>query len=540
MSVLLAAYNKPIQVELDSKIPLAFQPRKYPLSPQQKAVTEWVCTGAGNAVVIAGPGAGKTSLLLGVVPFIAEYPTEVEASTLHSYGFRAWKQANPTSKIAIDGDKLRKLIDKLFEETKDEAYATSWIFLRKLVSHAKSAGFGIPGAPAMGDVDSWMDLVDNYSLDVELKASEKPEPLIDKALTIYLRSIQQCKTVVDFDDMLLAPLYHRVKFPTFDWVLGDEAQDYSFIRRTLLLNAIRPATGRAIFVGDPRQALYSFSGADSKSIALIKEATAAAEFPLTVTYRLPKSVVRLAQCIMPELTATKTAEEGLIRGFGRFGHLPPVYLEPVSTAQTGFWSMGPFDADSAIICRNNKPLVELAYAFLRRKIPAYIEGRDIGEGLVKLAQRWRVKSLDALVTRLEAWRAKEVARFLKKKMESKADDINDKIDTLMVLIDATKEDGGHGISDLVDLIHSLFGKTPDGEKPHCTVLSSVHKFKGREAKRVFILGYSTYMPSKYSRRDDAKEWEIEGERCCIFVAQTRSLHELVEIVVPEKQKKERE
>lgn len=532
----MAAFNVSIVAELKTKIAGAFQPRKYPLSPQQQAVVEWTCTGGGHAVVLAGPGSGKSSLLLGTLPFIAESPRDVEATTLHSYGLRAWKSAFPLRKVTVDKDKTRKILDVLYAETKDGAYVASWPFLRKIVSHAKAAGFGIAGAPAIADREAWLDLVDTYSLDMELNADENAETLISNAQAVYTRSLKECKSLVDFDDMLLAPLYFDVPFPKFDWVLGDESQDYSFIRRKLLMNAIRPVSGRSIFVGDPLQALYSFVGADSQSMSLIRDELQAVTFPLTVSYRLPKSSVKLAQAYMPELTATLDAIDGIVRGFGSGdGHLPPVHLAP-KNGQPDFWKMGPFDADTAIICRNNKPLVELAYNFLRRRIPAYVEGRDIGQGLAKLAQHWKVKTLDALERKLDAWEAAERTRFLKLGREDKAADVTDKKETLAVLIQATRDAGRSGISDLVAIIGDLFGDTKEGEKPKCTVLSSVHKFKGREARRVFILGYQIYMPSKWSRRDDARQWEVEGEKCCIFVALTRSLYELAEIVVPEKEK----
>lgn len=54
-------------------------------------------------------------------------------------------------------------------------------------------------------------------------------------------------------------------------------------------------------------------------------------------------------------------------------------------------------------------------------------------------------------------------------------------------------------------------------------LSTVHKFKGREADRVAILGYGYYMPSRRAEQD----WEREQEENLCYVAVTRTRGDLV-------------
>ena len=524
-TVAIVAFNKSIAVEVGEKALHAWEPRKYPLSPQQQAVADWALTGSGHGLVIAKPGSGKTSLLIGLLPFIADNPQDVNTATMHSVGFAAWRQANKGRKIQVESRKVRNIVDTLAVEENDPRYTASWAFLCKLVSIAKANGFGMHNFPSIEDKAAWEELIDNYSLDTDLDNGTNSEELVSKSIRVYRESLKQCRDVVDFDDMILAPLYNQVRIPTYDWVLVDEAQDLSHVRQQLVIKMLA-SNSRMVAVGDPLQAIYSFTGSNPQSMDLLEEELPGevTRLPLSVTFRVPRTGVELAKQYAPDFEACEWAEEGKIS---------TAYLSPKDGQSPDFWSLGPFTPDDAILCRVNRPLVELAYAFLKRRIPAYIEGREIGAGLIRLAQKWKIKGLDVLVKRLEDYRDSETTRLMQKKMEAKAEEVNDKIDTLMVLIDATRSQGGSSVFDLVSLIQNMFGDTEDGRRPRAIVLSSVHKFKGREADRVFILGRSRYMPSRYSQRRGAKDWEIEGEKCVIFVALTRHKKELVDIIVPD-------
>jgi len=61
-------------------------------------------------------------------------------------------------------------------------------------------------------------------------------------------------------------------------------------------------------------------------------------------------------------------------------------------------------------------------------------------------------------------------------------------------------------------------------------LCTVHRSKGREWDRVFLVGRNQYMPSKYAK----KEWEFKQEENLMYVAVTRAKKELVEVEVPVK------
>jgi len=262
--------------------------------------------------------------------------------------------------------------------------------------------------------------------------------------------------------------------------------------------------GRVLFFGDERQAIFGFTGADTDSVEKIANEFSTKTLPLTVTYRCPKKVVaeaRRAAIIKPYLIeAHPSAPEG-----------------EVATIEAKHLHRQNLTKADAILCRNTKPLVELAFALIRRSIPCHVEGRDIGAGLLKLATRWKVKNINTLRERLENYKEKQVAKLIAKGKEDQAEGVKDRVETVLILME-----GCDTVQCVKDKIERLFSDTYDG-KPDNLTLSTVHKSKGREWHRVFILGMNELMPSKYARSTEQK---LQEENLKI-VAVTRAKHTLV-------------
>jgi DNA helicase-2/ATP-dependent DNA helicase PcrA len=153
--------------------------------------------------------------------------------------------------------------------------------------------------------------------------------------------------------------------------------------------------------------------------------------PLTTTYRCPKAVVRTANQWVPDIHAHETAPEGEVIS------LP--YDELMATAKPG----------DAILCRYNKYLVGTCFRFIRAGIPARIEGRAIGQQLAALCKKWKTTKLDTLAARVSSWKTREMGKALAKKQETKATEIEDRAETVFVLIDRAKELGHTTVDQLV-------------------------------------------------------------------------------------------
>ena len=120
-----------------------------------------------------------------------------------------------------------------------------------------------------------------------------------------------------------------------------------------------------------------------------------------------------------------------------------------------------------------------------------------------------------------------MGKHLSKGREDKAQAINDRVETLFVMINHLGE-RERTISGLVNMIQNLFTDNNRG----LLTLATVHKAKGLEWKRVFILGRNELMPSKWAR----KAWQKEQERNLIYVAYTRAKEELYFLPAPQKRK----
>jgi superfamily I DNA/RNA helicase len=498
-------------------------------SPQQQAVFGWVRTGTGCARIEAVAGSGKTTTLVeatsmmeGTVAFLAYNKNiaveigsrtrsnpNVTAGTFHSFGFRAWRRV--AYRVKVEDKKLDMICDDLAVPKGLRR------FVQRAVSIAKQALIGVD-SPA-GDMSSWMQLVNHYDLDDLLtddgSSDASMDSDIDTGLVLAQRVLRESTArdheIIDFDDMLYAPLVHNARFQTYDWVLVDEAQDTNPARRAMARKLLKTG-GRLIAVGDTHQAIYGFTGADSDALDLITREFNCTVLPLTVTYRCPKAVVAHAQQWVSHIEAAPVAPEGEVT------MITDVVLDD-------FAVQGMLRKEDAVLCRNTKPLVELAYSLIKRKVACHVEGRDIGKGLLALAGKWKLRSLDALLTKLDAYEEREVSRLMAKGRESQAASISDRVDTLRVLCNALPP--GSTVDDLRAEIDRLFTDTDSGRPADTLTLSTVHKAKGREWERVYLLGRNKYMPSKYARQ----AWQVQQEINLMYVAVTRAKSVLYEVAV---------
>lgn len=524
---LINKYTRPEILNADGTVKL----RKFVPSPQQAQFIHWVATGKGSTLLKAVAGAGKSTTLAEAIRYMFggvyvcafnrkiadEFTAKLEgmgidwktaqANTFHGYGLRFFKKAYPG--VKVDGNKCKDLMDELVRDHKNPLLAAVLkSFCLDMVSLAKQSAFGV--ITAIDDTAEWFKLAEHHDLFEDLPEGVDPSEAISMAIALLKKSNALCATVIDFDDMIYAPLFCRVKIWQNPWVLVDEAQDTNTARRILAARMLKPG-GRLVAVGDDGQAIYGFTGADADSMNIIAKEFNAGTLPLTVTYRCPRKVVAFAQQWVSHIEAHENNPEGIV---GR------VDADQV-LGKGNALNLG---ADDVIICRNTKPLVEIAYSFIRNGLACYVEGREIGNGLIKLASKWKIKTLAQLSAKLEQHRETQYAKFMAKGQETQAQAVVDKVETLVVLIEGLQKEGKQLISDLTAFITSLFGDTKDGERPRCLTLCTGHKSKGREWKRVFWLNRETTIPSKYAR----KAWQLQQEENLAYVIATRAMEELYE------------
>lgn len=172
-----------------------------------------------------------------------------------------------------------------------------------------------------------------------------------------------------------------------------------------------------------------------------------------------------------------------------------------------------FQPSDAILCRNSAPLIAFAFALLRHDIGCRVLGREIGASLISLIDKAKSASIVELENKLDAMRARELNKAIQHNNESAIASIEDKYDCLALFVEHADT-----VEEVKSKINSLFDDSNRG----LLTLSTIHKAKGLEWTRVFILDWHL-VPSKWAKQP----WQTAQERHLQYVAVTRAKLELI-------------
>jgi DNA helicase-2/ATP-dependent DNA helicase PcrA len=485
-------------------------------SAYQNKIFTFLAETVRNLVVRAGAGSGKTTLLIEIVKrlvgrtiflaFNKAIQVELEkrgvfAKTFHGLVYSVVTRFySSMSRATVDANKVRNLVRERYTEDDQRTYGT---FVVKLVGLAKNSGIGF----LMDDTEqNWDDLAAKHDLEIEdAKGDHRTAIELARAMLTTSNEVARTNGLLDFDDLLFLAVKEGLTLPTYDNILVDEAQDTNAIQRAILRKIMHP-TSRLVAVGDPSQGIYGFRGADSDAMDLIKSEFDAEELPLTVSYRCATNIVRYASRF-GVIEAAPGASEGAVITLRR----SEKYVDLMKSG-------------NLVICRLTKPLIELAYDLMMARKPAYMMGREIGEGLVNLIKKQQAKGIDQLIKKLDESTAREVERAKAKGDEAKAERAEDRRDCILFLVNTLPENE-RTIPELIRIIENLFRNKADA-----VILATVHKAKGLESYTVFWLNHD-YV-SKWARQP----WQKQQEVNLRYVAATRAKSELVLIPSPPKSK----
>ena len=456
-------------------------------SELQKDIFRDINKSIDHTVVIARAGSGKTStivegfrylpkgkktLMVAFNKSIADElkqraPSYVDVMTLHSLGFRAIKQN--FGEVILENNKCSTLVSQIIGTDYD-----LWdlnMSICKCVSLCKGFLFDTP--------DKIGDLIDKFGIETfELTRKVFIEHVV-KALSLC----KSTKHIIDFDDMIWFPFVYHLNVGKFDVVFVDEAQDLNASQIVMVMSACKPG-GRIIAVGDPAQSIYQFRGADSEAISNFVMKLGAKTLPLSITYRCPKSIVKLAQEVVPDIMAADSAPEGKVHNIQ--------LSEMQKLAKPGDF----------ILSRTNAPLIKYCMAFLKAGIPANIQGKDIGANLIYFIKKSKAKTINSFISYVNTWLKQEFDRLVSEKKDTGT--CVDKAECLINLCE-----GCLTLKDLKETIEKLFNDVDDNKK---VIFSTTHKAKGMERDRVFLL-VSTYRYGPGVEGEEANLWYVAVTRC---------------------------
>ncbi|MBE9191427.1 ATP-dependent helicase [Gloeocapsopsis crepidinum LEGE 06123] len=506
-----------------------FEPSHY-----QTAIFNWIQSGRGNAVVQAVAGSGKTTTLVQAasllrsenavfLAFNKHVATELQkrlgktmaAKTIHSIGYNCLR--SHLGKLEVQEDKYRDLVkpfaDEIGRNLQHEHYRQMEQWRREKAQKPKLPE--PPEPPDASRVAKQLQTLAHFvrvtlTLVTDRAAVEQTcqhfdcledvftldllhQPLIE-LLRDGKREAENHFTV-DYDDMLWLPNEWNLSPRKCEWIFVDESQDLSPAQLELVLK-LRGRGGRILFVGDEKQAIYGFAGASSDSIKQIIKRTKAITLPLSICYRCPKKHIELAKKIVSAIEPKPDAPEGIVEDIA-YKHLHNSVKE-----------------GDLIISRRTAPAVKLCIELIAKRIPARVRGRDIGKSLTAIVKEI-AKRKDFDFTRfgklLEEYKAVKIAKLRQRKAsESQIDSLSDRVAGVQICYEAYE---CQTVEQLCDEIEQLFS-----DQRSSVVLSTVHRAKGLENERVFILRPED-LPLLWQNQ---QSWELEQEYNLKYVALTRA------------------
>lgn len=437
-------------------------------------------------------------------------PDGVQAKTMHSLGYGAVRN-HFGLKQAPNGNRVRLLLEEVSGRHIRDIDSTIVSAVDKLV--------GLSKANLVVDPTNEDFYVIASSYDIELNDSE--DKIFDYSREVLkLAADEACirrQGFIDFNDMIWLPVVHKLGLPKFDLLLVDEAQDLNRCQQELAMRCGR----RLILCGDPSQAIYGFAGADSDSLPnmfnrLSETSQGCVELRLTVTRRCGKAIVQEANKFVPDFVAHDTNGQGDIKHSLIVGLDKPKDLS-IKVDDNKLHYRNFVKPGDMVICRVNAPLVSECFKMIKMGKKANIQGRDIGQGLVNMIIKMSPKSIADLADKVGRWYEKEVAKENAKKFPSETrlqslSDRRDCIDCFLAEADT--------VDQLIRRINDIF---TDNGTPG-VLLTSIHKAKGLEARRVFILDPKKVpFPHPMARSAAAKAQEYNLR----YVAVTRAIETLV-------------
>lgn len=435
---------------------------KHDWSQYQKAVFRDVANGQGHTLVIARAGSAKTSSLVEGSRYVpkgkkalfcafgkaiqeelrARLPSYIECLTLHSLGLRAIKLRFGAN-VEVDNDKCWKIVEELVGKDFDLVGN-----ICQTVDFCKS---NLVDTPSRID-----ELIAEYGIDL----CEMPIEQFIKHVCQALRLCKERTTSVDFNDMVWYPFIYRLNVGKYDYVFVDECQDLSKVQIELALSAVK-LDGRVIAVGDPRQAIFSWRGADVRVFDNLRDRLKPKELTLPICYRCPQKVVRLAQTIVPDIVPYEKSPEGEIIDI-------PI-SDLIKLAKPG----------SYVVSRTNAQLIKNCMLFLKQGIPANMLGRDIGSGLSYLIKKSKKKNVIDLLKWIEKWERQEKEALRIKYPKATGEFIADRAECIRMLCE-----GADTLEEVKKNIDELF---KENERSKIVLFASCHRVKGSEAGTVFVL-----------------------------------------------------
>jgi len=537
---------------------------------EQKDIFEFIRNGTEHGIIDAVAGAGKTTTIMECTKY-AEDKTSVlfcafnksiqseiankfnrqglnyiTVKTIHSLGFQLLKDNNNTGKKFIPNEYKYKTIlnDDPNIYTQIQAYIDELLYLNsyKRNEHESYKQFAVKNiiykfkerlldinqkiraTLTPDNLERFMSLIEHFGFFTEQETRSKD---FSKEIEIYYKcskflldagnALAKEASIIDYTDMLYLPFIWDLRASmTYSFLFVDECQDLSKSQLAVVLKYGRK-DGRILAVGDPYQSIYGFAGADIESFERIKKTIKAKQLPLTTCFRCPAGVIKLAASIRSDITANKETH-GIVEEIA--------FKQVVKKARV----------NDLIISRYKEPILFLLFEFINKNIQVQIHRDEVNDIIDELKKLFKQEERAAVISELpgnfEDLKETVLNRwlFIIEKEAQKLENSSER----QVYIQGKSEYLNNRLEFLhkkylqwektCQTINDMLIKIKDyiSAADNCIKLSTIHRAKGLEARRVFILNFDDLPHFKPNQ----KHWERIQEQNLKYVAITRALEEL--------------
>ncbi len=539
----------------------------------QAAIYAAAQSGAGKYVVLAGPGSGKTftsikmstsftgksvyfsynkKIQLDTNEKLVAIDSSMVATTAHAFGLSCLIIFLRGAECRVDGDNSEDE-DKKYQAIVKQYMADHWyLFVQSIQAdvevmrldakvwtlmliHYAMVSLTDPTPAGLAALVNDFDLEDisPASLTWMFVCAAVPAAM-EEGIKQFLGSEHR----IAFDDMIYLPnVVEGVPIRKYDQVIVDEAQDTSRASLELMLSACN-ASSQIFLVGDPRQSIYAFAGADFDSINRIIARLNPQLLPLKIVYRCGSAIVDVANQLCAE-------DEKLISACLHTGKVEVVaaadYMERLIPGR------------SAVIGRTTKRLVQGCLKVLQTGKKAKVLGKNLGVNIAAVVTRieaMRVRrgvsllrpDLSNLLELLNEYKASETKTLKESRQnpEMAISEVEDKIETCRAFFTAYMGKCNDSSLRVQDDPKCSFNKTTKDFKVYIRGLFSdddsakdfilfmtAHRSKGGEWEDVYIIGSDEFPhPRAKSERQKQQEQNL------MYVAVTRAIENLCFVSAP--------
>jgi superfamily I DNA/RNA helicase len=367
-------------------------------------------------------------------------------------------------------------------------------------------------------------------------------------------------SVRDFDDDLWFSAIHadELNWPKYDVVLADEVQDFN-AAQMIMIKKLAENGAKIVAVGDPNQAIYRFRGADNGAFTGMSQMLTDlsddknVEQELTKNFRSRQAIIDLANDEGRESDHVSNLVKG--RPFsedpGRIGKgkatkYEQTYDDSFESLKSEMKDMGEIK-QTAYLARTNEPLVHASLRLMKEGIPFIILGKDLATDLIKhidkLADMFFIKKADPvskLLTHINDYNTEQQEKNAGKvALAARMKGLKETSEALTAALEQFTDEKGDGtMFEFNNWLKAKFGGLEldkggrDGDRQRAeykrktkeqnpVILSTVHKSKGLQFQRVYILRDDLWPHPRSTREADLAQ-ELNNR----YIGRTRAEDEL--------------